>query len=196
MMVLRTSATDVTVVRDKPSQLRDGSQAREVEITMVMNAVPRSEMVLATKKGDWWIQIGMGSHKGEIGEDLKAILYSLQFEPGKDEPVKVPPDVQEFFDRHNNDWISHDLTKFMTHYSDRYLNSGVRKGEMERYFRQFIGLVTSSEVSITEFVPEGDKAYLAGFVSGNLGRIPLQETSIIKENGEWKWYGNQRDVSP
>jgi len=24
----------------------------------------------------------------------------------------------------------------------------------------------------------------------------LQETSIIKENGEWKWYGNQREAHP
>jgi hypothetical protein len=29
----------------------------------------------------------------------------------------------------------------------------------------------------------------------NFGTVALG-TSIIKESGEWKWYGNQRDVSP
>jgi hypothetical protein len=92
--------------------------------------------------------------------------------------------------------VSHDLAEVMTHYSDRYLNSGVRKGEMERMFRQIIGLVTSADVCITEFVPGGERAYLTGFAITNSGKGPLIETSIIKESGEWKWYGNQRDVSP
>jgi len=28
------------------------------------------------------------------------------------------------------------------------------------------------------------------------GRVPIKDTSIIKENGIWKWYGNQRDAIP
>jgi hypothetical protein len=138
----------------------------------------------------------MARSNEKIGEDLKAILYSLEFQPGRDEPVKVPPDVQEFLDRHCNDLLSHDLTKLMTHYSDKFLSSGNRRGEVERFFRQIIGLVTSVEVGITEFVPAGDRAYLAGFVNTYIGKLMLGDASIIKENGEWKFYGNQRDVSP
>jgi hypothetical protein len=83
----------------------------------------------------------------------------------------------------------------MSHFSERYLHSGVRKGETERFFRQVMGSVTSDKVSITELVPAGDRVYLAGFESGNFGTVALG-TSIIKESGEWKFYGNQRDVSP
>jgi hypothetical protein len=136
----------------------------------------------------------VASLNGRIGEDLRAILYSLQFQPGKDELVKVPPDIEEFLDRWNSDLVSHDMEKIMAHYSDKYLNSGVKKGEMERFYRQVIGSIMSWEVGITEFVPAGNGAYLAGFVTTNLGRGMLRETSIIKESGEWKWYGNQRDV--
>jgi hypothetical protein len=120
---------------------------------------------------------------------------SLQIQKWRYERVKVPPDILEFLDKHCNDLISHDLAKFMTHYSDRYLNSGVRKGEMERWWRQIIGLVTSGEVGITEFVPSGDRVYLTGFGTTNLAKMMLFDASIIKENGEWKWYGNQRDIS-
>jgi len=51
-------------------------------------------------------------------------------------------------------------------------------------------------VGITDFVPAGDRAYLAGFTVTNGSKWPLYGASIIKENGEWKWYGNQRDVAP
>jgi hypothetical protein len=189
-------ATEVTVVSDKPSRLRDGSSAREVEHQMILNGAPCNTMSLVTKKGDLWVNVAVESRNGKIGEDLKAILYSIDFEPGKDELVKVPPDVQEFLDSNSNAWISHDIAKVKTLYSDRYLNSGERKGEAERRNRGFIGFVTSFEYSITDFITAGDRVYLTGFVSINLGRTPLKVTSIIKENGEWKWYGNQRDVSP
>ena len=47
-----------------------------------------------------------------------------------------------------------------------------------------------------DLVPAGDKVYLAGFVIVNGAKWVLQEASIIKESGEWKWYGNQRDPAP
>ncbi len=187
--------TDVTVVSDKPSQLRDGTPAREVEATMLRNGVPVNQMSLATRKEDVQILTVVSSSNGTIGNDLKTILYSIEFRPGKDEPVKVPPDVREFLDDHVGDLLSHDMERVTANYSERYLASGTRKGEVERCVREFIGRVTSCEVVITEFVPAGDRACLAGIVSTNLGKMPLLETSIIKENGEWKWYGNQREVA-
>jgi hypothetical protein len=192
----RTVANDVTVVSDRPSQLRDGTPSRELELQMILNGAPFNWLGVAMKKGDLWLNTHVWSFNGKIGEDLKTIVYSLEFQPGKDEPVKVPPDVQEFLDRWRNAMVSHDVTKVMTYYSDRYFESGMRKGEMERLLRERIGRVTSVEVGITDFEPAGDRAYLAGFTSAYWGKVPLREVSIIKENGEWKWYGNQRDVSP
>ena len=110
--------------------------------------------------------------------------------------MKVPPDIREFLDKFSSAMVSHDLAKVMTHYSDRYLRSGEKKGEVPRFWKQFIESITSCEIGITDFEAAGDKTYLAGFVTSNFGRMPLRETSIIKENGEWKWYGNQRDPAP
>ena len=107
--------------------------------------------------------------------------------------MKPPPDIQEFLDKYCSDIVSHDVAKVMTHFSDRYLNLGAKKGEVERSIRQFIGLITSLEVGITDLVPAGDKFYLTGFISLNGTKYVLPDTSIIKENGEWKWFGNQRN---
>jgi hypothetical protein len=192
----RNVAQDVTVVSDKPSRLRDGTPAQEVETHMVMNGEPINALNVATKKGDIWINTGTRSYSGKIEDYQRAMLYSLRYEPEKDQPVKVPPDIQEFLDKVSNDMVSHDLAKIMANYSGRYLNPGVRKGEVERMWRQFIGSWMSEKWTITDFIPAGDRAYLTGFVIlNNLLTLPVTETSIIKESGEWKWYGNQRDVA-
>jgi len=192
----RNTAQDVSIVSDKPTRLRDGMPAWELETKMVINGEPRNYLDVATKKGDLWIIAGVVLPSGKIEDYQRAIPYSLQCEPSKDEPVKVPPDVQEFFNKLEKDFVSHDLAKVMAHYSDRFLNSGVRRGEVERGIRQWIGSLNSIKGTITDFVPAGDRAYFAGFVITNFGTVPSFETSIIRENGEWKFYGNQRDVVP
>ena len=191
-------ATDVTIIYDKPSRLRDGTPARELELRCLLNGAPLNMFALTanTNKSGLYINMGLESPNGKIGEDLKAILYSIEFQPDKDKPVKVPPDVHELLDRQCSDMVAHDFAKAMANYSDRYLNSGRTKGERERFYRQVFGSITSFEIVITDFVPAGEKAYLTGFVITNLGTIPITDTSIIKESGEWKWYGNQRNPSP
>jgi hypothetical protein len=192
----RRRATDVTILSDKPSQLRDGTPAREIEFEMVKGGALFHTMPLTAKKGDLLIITAVESRTGRVGDDLKAILYSRQDQQGKDDPVKGPSDVREFLDKFRNDVVSHDITKIMTHYSDQYLNSGMRKGETERFWRLVLSSAPSFEVGITDFMPDGDRAYVAGFGINFFGKAPLLETSIIKENGEWKWYGNQRDPAP
>ena len=188
--------TKVTVKSDKPSKLRDGTPAREVEIKIVHGGQAVNIMYLATIKNDLLIYVSVIPQSGKVGKDLKAIAYSLEFQAGKEERLKLPPDVQEFLDRNCSAHVAFNVAQLMTYYSDRYLNSGRRKAEMEKINRQMIVPIKSCEIGITEFVSEGDRAHLAGFITSYWGKEMLQETSIIKENGEWKWCGNQRDVVP
>jgi hypothetical protein len=196
LMVFKSIAREVTVVGDKPSQLRDGTTAREVEVQMIMNGMPFYVLFLGVTRGDMVIQTHVRSLTGRIGEDLKAIPYSMEFQPDKDRPVQVPPDVEEFLKKSGNDLLSHDVTRVMANYSDRYLNSGMRKREVEQDLRRWISTVTSLTGATTEFVQTGDRAYLTGYTVFNFGTFPNPQNAIIKENGEWKWYGNQRDVVP
>jgi hypothetical protein len=195
-MVFRMMSTDVALVSGKLVRLRDGSPAQEIEIRWVQGGVPLYWFGVATKKGDTLILTGAMATNEEVGEALKAIPYSIEFNPGKDEPVKLPTDVQEFLGKFGNDVLSHDVEKVMSHYSDGYINSGVKKREVERTWRQLIRFYLSEKGAITDFETAGDRVYLAGFVSSNRGKNPLGCTPITKEKGEWKWYGNQRDVSP
>jgi hypothetical protein len=186
---------EATLVSDKPTQLRDGTPARELEIWWRSNYRLRYAMYLITKIAGSGSMVAIGLFSGEkIGEDLRAILYSAQYQPDKDVPITVPPDVQEFFENFCSDLVSHGVEKVMTHYSDGYLFSGIRKKEEEQSLRTVIRTVRSCEIGITEFIPAGEKAYLAGFTRYGPGvESMLTSTVIIKENGRWKWYGNQRD---
>ncbi len=189
-------ATEVEVVGNRPTLLPHGIAAREVELKAIFNGSPIDLISLAAKKGDVLIHIGIGVDSGKIGQDIRAMLYSLEFQPGEDAPVEVPPDVQAFLDGWCSDMVSHDLTTLMANYSDRYLSSGIKKGEMERFHRDTIDRVTSCKVTVTDFEAAENRAYLAGFEINHLGRVALIQGSIVKENNEWKWYGNQREVAP
>jgi hypothetical protein len=194
---------DIKVLYDKPSQLQDGTPAREAELEWVYPGGPKvNTFMVATKKDDVWIMATLTSAR-MIGDDLKSIAYSLKVPRGKQEPVKVPPDVQAFLDKFCSDVNSGDAGRIMTNYSDRYLDHGMGKARMEQWYRSdpqspIQSGITSADVTLTIFEPQGNKAYLAGFFGGKLKSgapclaSPINNNQLIKENGQWRWYGNQK----
>jgi hypothetical protein len=134
--------TDIKVLSDKPSQLKDGTPARAVEVEFVPKIDPsgRSQenpprlggLLLVTKKDLIWVSIWPNGD-GPPGEDWKRIVYSLTSQPDREKPVSVPPDVRAFFDMFCADMVSHDVKAIMTHFSDQFRNSGTSKPYMEQY---------------------------------------------------------------
>jgi hypothetical protein len=204
MPVWAATATDIKVLTDKPSQLKDGTPAREVEWEGIRkNGLKINQFVLMTKKDFLWIPIHLTDNKGKIGEDLKKYAYSLTFLQGREEPVNVPADVRAFLDMFCADVVSHDVKTMMAHYSDRFRNSGMNKAFWEQVWRNEPDSpiqrgVTSCEATVTVFEPHGDKAYIDGFImhkeKGDASSLtgPMMFQQIINENGQWKWYGNQK----
>ena len=150
-----------------------------------------------------WITAGLTADEGKLGEDVKRIAYSLTFQPGREEPVQVPPGVRAFFDMYCVDMGSHDVKTIMAHFSDRFLNSGASKAYLEQAWRNdplspIQRPPTSCEATVTVFEPRGDKAYIDGFFlskakgDANALKTPMYFQQIINEHGEWKWYGNQK----
>jgi hypothetical protein len=201
---LRLPGSDITIVYDKPSQLKDGAPAQEAEIAFVSNEEKVNMLVLTTRKDAAWIQIIQTSDKGKIGEDLKTYPYSLTFQQSREEPVKVPSDVQEFLDKYCSDLASGNVERIMANFSDRFLNQKRKKAFYEQWLRNSPdspiqrGLI-SSEATVTVFEARGDKAYVDGFFASKARdhadkplKAPMGFRQIIKEQGQWKWYGDQR----
>jgi hypothetical protein len=143
------------------------------------------------------------SDKGKVEEDLKNYAYSLTFQQSREEPVKVPSDVREFLDKYCSDMVSGSAERILANYSDQFSHNTMNKAIMEQWFRndRFSPIqrgVTLSEAIVTFFETQGDKAYLDGFYNSK-GRddtkplkLPIGGQQIIKENGRWTWYGNQK----
>ena len=154
--------TDIKVLSEKPSQLKDGTPAREVELEFVPKNGPKmNHFLLMTKKELTWISITLGNDKGKIGEDLKNYAYSLTFQPSREVPVKVPPDVRAFLDKYASDTVSGDVERIMANFSDQFLHRGQRKAFFEQYFRNDPTAPTkrgviSIEITVTVFESQGD----------------------------------------
>jgi hypothetical protein len=215
MPVLLQLSPDMKVLSDKPSQLKDGTPAREVELESKIDLAGRSienppkvnSLLLLTKKDVTWVSIFLNDDKGRIGEDLKKYAYSLTFQPDREKPVQVPPDVRAFLDMWCADVVSGDVKAIMAHFSDRFLFSGMNKVFVEQRLRndplthpsQPIQMgVISQEATVTVFEPRGDKAYVDGFLlqktkgDATALKAPMYYQQIINEHGQWKWYGNQK----
>ena len=197
--------TDIKVLSDKPSQLKDGTLAREVEIEFVFKNGPKANgLVLATKKEMMWVVVQLFDDSGRVGEDLKKIAYSLTFLTGREEPVQVPPDVRAFLDMYCADAVSHDVELIMAHYSDRFRHSGISKAFLEQFIRNNDPTspiqrgVISQEATVTVFEAHGERVYLDGFflskVKGDANALKsaMSWQQIINEHGQWKWFGNQK----
>ena len=205
--------TDIKVLSDKPSLLKDGTPAREVEVEFIPKFDPlgRSQenpprvsgLQLVTKKDATWVSVFLTDDKGKLGEDLKRVAYSLTFLPGREEPVQVSPDVRAFLDMYCADVVGHDVKAIMAHFSDRFLFSGMNKAFVERRLRNDsrspiqMGVI-SQEATVTVFEARGDKAYVDGFWlqktkdDATALKAPIYYQQIINEHGQWKWFGNQK----
>jgi hypothetical protein len=196
--------TDIKVLSDKPSQLEDGTPAWEAEIEYVdkTSGHKTNQFGLMAKKELLWVAIWLNTRE-RAGEDLKKYPYSLTFRTGSDKPANVPTDVRAFLDMNSADMVSGDVKAIMVHYSDRFLWGGMSKPFVEQVFRNDPnsplrqGLI-SHEATVTVFEPRGDKAYVDGFFlqktkgDANAVKIPIFFQQIIKEHGQWKWFGNQK----
>jgi hypothetical protein len=186
---------DVKVLYKKPSQLKDGTPAFEAELEWVNPSGDKvNTLLFCTAKEDVWVLMTLTDQKGKIGDNLKGIAYSLKMKPGKEEPVKVPDDVRDFLQGYAKAIEEREMEKVMDSFSDRFLQYGTKKQALEPLFQGLFMAISSMEPNVTGFEPQGDKAFLTGFWSGNFGKVSMETSNayLIKENGKWKWYGNQK----
>jgi len=195
-MVLSTFqriGNDVKVLYERPSQLRNGMPAYEGQIEWVHNSgLKLNTLLLATKKDDVWVLVSTSDLKDTVGVDRKSIVYSLKVKQGKESAVSLPPDVQRFLEKACGDLVSHDTERIAGNHSDRFRDYGRDKARRVGDIKGFVSQITSCETRITVFEPQGEKAYLAGYIITNLWKVPLLGSDIINEDGQWKWYGNQK----
>ena len=76
--------------------------------------------------------------------------------------------------------------------SDRFLHDGVTKQMALSFLSETSSYTSEAKIIITKFEPEDDEAKIDVWLKDKYFEAPFMTGSkLIKENGHWKWYGNQ-----
>lgn len=114
----------------------------------------------------------------------------------KSPDIKLPDDVQSFFDQFQKDILTYDMKKISPHYAANFKQDGYDRQAFLEVLNKTINFVNKYVVKVTKFeVIKNNSAIALIDGSVDLGAIivPFADGSMmIKENGVWKWYGNQK----
>ncbi len=107
--------------------------------------------------------------------------------------VELPTDVKAFITDLNQAIFDLDRMKIANFISDRFLNDGTTKQRtLEVLTKEMISYLSKAKIILTKFEPEGDIAKIEGIIKDKYFDAPLMTGNmLIKENGQWKLYGNQ-----
>jgi pimeloyl-ACP methyl ester carboxylesterase len=110
--------------------------------------------------------------------------------------IRAPEDVQAFFEQFKKDVLTYDMKKIGAHYATNFKQDGYDRDAFLSVLNRSITLVTNYVVKLTKFEVDKNNPNIVNIDgSADLGSmtIPFVDNSmIIKENGVWKWYGNQK----
>jgi CubicO group peptidase (beta-lactamase class C family) len=106
--------------------------------------------------------------------------------------VELPSDVKAFITDYNQARFNKDMVTMADLISDRFLHDGVTKQMALRFLSGTLSYASEAKIILTKFEPEGDKAKIDVVLKDKYFEAPFMIGSkLIKENGQWKWYGNQ-----
>ena len=107
--------------------------------------------------------------------------------------MDLPPDVKAFIADYGQARLNNDMVTMADLISDRFLYNGVTKQMVLRFLKKTISSYTSeAKIIITKFEPEGDEVEIDALLKDKYFEAPfLTGSKLVKEDGQWKWYGNQ-----
>lgn len=110
--------------------------------------------------------------------------------------IELTADVQSFFDQFRKDILTYDLKKISPHYAVNFKQDGYDRQAFFEILSKTVSFVTKYEIKVTRFEADknnSDIVLIDGSVDLGSMTVPFADRSmIIKENGVWRWYGNQK----
>ncbi len=125
--------------------------------------------------------------------DLVAASVNRNRPPRKPlKAVELPSDINEFVTEFSQAMLNMDLLTLANLISDGFLHNGVTKQMALRFLKGNLSYICASKIIITKFESEGDRSKLDVWLKDKYFEAPFMAGSkLIREKGQWKWYGNQ-----
>jgi len=106
--------------------------------------------------------------------------------------VDLPLDVKAFIADYNQARYNKDMEKMSDLISDRFLHEGVTKQMAVSFLAGAKAYTSDAKIIITRFEPMGEKVEVDVWLKDKyFESLFMKGSRLIKENGNWKWYGNQ-----
>ena len=106
--------------------------------------------------------------------------------------VELPTDIEAFISDYDLARSSIDLTTMAELISDRFLYNGVTKSMALEFLSGTLSYTAESKIIVTRFETDGDEVEMDVWLQDKYFEAPFMMGSrLIKENSQWKWYGNQ-----
>lgn len=111
-----------------------------------------------------------------------------------DSAQAIPADVLQFEKEFNEAMKSGNADRAIKFFSRRYLHDGRNKKMQDQYVALMLNSSPRYEMKLTSFKPiTKDRAYITANVTTSFGDMEKKpDYQIIRENGQWRWMGNQK----
>ena len=107
-------------------------------------------------------------------------------------PVLLPPDIKAFIADYNQARRNKDLLKMLDMISERFLYRGVTKQMAKQFLSNIMDYTAEAKLVVTRYKPDENGIELDVWMKDKYYQSPFMiETRLVKENGNWKWFGNQ-----
>ncbi len=108
--------------------------------------------------------------------------------------VEVPLEIQTFLDEYNRARKTKNMAVISDFISDRFLYRGVNKNMALQFLQGMSDYTAEAVLIITRFKLNGDEAILDVWLQDRYfyEAAFMTETKLVKEGGQWRWYGNQQ----
>jgi CubicO group peptidase (beta-lactamase class C family) len=125
--------------------------------------------------------------------DLVAAAVQRQRPPKQPlKAVELPVDVKAFIADFDQARFKKDVLMMADLISDRFLHDGGTKQMALNFLSGALSYTSEAKTIITKFEPAGDEAKIDVLLKDKYFESSLMTgRNLIKENGNWKWYGNQ-----
>jgi CubicO group peptidase (beta-lactamase class C family) len=157
--------------------------------------VPKLDLVIVVTSETAWPHLPTGIHYSPLF-DLVASSVKRERPPKK--PLKaeeLPPDVKAFITDFNQAWSDKDYANISDFISDNFLYNGLTKNSILENYIMSAPYLSEFKIILTGFELQGNVAKIEGVRKDKyfeIFEIYLPPGYLmIKENGQWKFYGNQ-----
>ena len=92
--------------------------------------------------------------------------------------------------------LTRDMKRISAHYAQDFKQDGCARDAFLKGLNDTVSVVTNYVVKLTKFEPVANNPNVV-IIDGTVDLGPVtapfaDRSMIIKENGVWKWYGNQK----